>query len=63
MENGGPYRDGLKPEQINIFWSYGTLSKLVTQVNEWLRERTGAIDVISCEFIRGNYILLRYRER
>lgn len=63
MENEGPYRSGLKPEQIEIFWNYRSLSFLVSEVNEWLRKRTGIIDVISCEFIKGHYIMLRYRER
>lgn len=62
MENGGPYRSGPKlVEQIEIFWSYRSVSSLVDGVNRWLYERADTIKVISCEFVRGNFILLRYR--
>ena len=62
MEEGGPFRGGQKPEQIAIFWNYASLSYLVEEVNGWLRKNFGKIELISCQFIRGNYILVLYRD-
>lgn len=65
MENEGPYREGPKPEQKEFFFfcNLASLSLFLKELNEWLREHKGKIDISSFESVGNQYIFVLYHER
>lgn len=70
MENGGPYREGLKSEKIMRFLnSYkNDEGTCIDNANRWLQEHVGKIEIFLRDVAKdkeGQYrsVLIWYRER